>query len=141
VAALAGVGALEEAAEDLRRWEHKLRAVEDRLEQATTKTIWQGRGAEELRSRAGARRRELDGAADALRGAHRSLDRAADEVRTARRRVEAAEQTWAVLQAQGVAPVPASPQPPPGDAGWPAWLRGVTGQAAGAAVPTAGRSA
>lgn len=127
MAALAPAGRLDEAAEDLRRWERKLRAVQDRLDHARGQLVWQGRGAQEFSDRVRARTAELDAAADAVRSAHRLLEQASEQVRVHRRRVEAAEQAWAVLTAQGVAPVPATP-PPTGDAGWPAWLRAATGQ-------------
>lgn len=130
MAALAAVGRLDEAAEDLRRWERKLRAAQERLEQASSGMKWEGRGAEDFRGRVRTRTGELDAAADAVRRTHRLLEQAADEVRAQRRRVEAAEQTWALLVAQGVAPAPATPPPPGGDATWPAWLRTTTGRPA-----------
>lgn len=131
MAALAPVGRLEEAAEDLRRWERKLRSAQDRLADKSEAMAWKGRGAEDFRGRVKSRTRELDVAADALRRAHRALDTAADDVRVHRRRVEAAEQAWSVLQKQKLAPATTpTPPPPAGDASWPTWLQTATGGAA-----------
>jgi hypothetical protein len=56
---LAAVGGLNEAAEDLRRWERKLRAAPERLEKASSGMKWEGRGAEDFRGPVRTRTGEL----------------------------------------------------------------------------------
>lgn len=131
MAALAPSTRLDEAAEDLRRWERKIRAARGWLHGATRSIQWEGRGADAFQTTAQERMRQLDAAAEALQAARRALADAHEDVRRHRRDIEAAEQAYATLKAAGALPPAASGTPPPaGDASWPQWLQQSTGRAA-----------
>ncbi len=130
MAALAPVGPLDDAVEDLRRWERKVREARTWLDAACEEMQWEGRGADAFRTSVTERRRQLDTAAEALQAARRALDDAHEDARRRRREVEAAEQAYAVLEGAGGLPPGLGTPPPPGDASWPDWLLSTTGRRA-----------
>lgn len=74
-------GRLDEAADDLRRWQHRLTEVGERLDRKVDQMRWEGRGANRFREHARDRRGDLRLIAEQLQHTAWTLRQAADEVR------------------------------------------------------------
>jgi uncharacterized protein YukE len=119
---------LDEAAEDLRRWEHRLTEVGGRLEHGVERMRWEGRGADRFRSQARERRAELRRITEQLGQAAAALRRAADEVRDEARDLARIERAYGDLAAAGVIKAAGRTPPPSGDTSWREYFQHVIGE-------------
>jgi uncharacterized protein YukE len=119
---------LDEAAEDLRRWDHRLAEVGGRLEHRVERMRWEGRGADRFRSHARERRAELRRITEQLGQAAAALRRAADEVRDEARDLARIERAYGDLVAAGVIKAADRTPPPSGDTRWREYFQHVIGE-------------
>lgn len=116
---------MQDAIEDLKRWERKVDEATGWLESALKQMQWEGRGADAFRAAATQRKAQLVSAGGALKAARTALQDAEEDLRQLRPRIKAAEEAYARLKPQGALPPYAQgTPPPPGDATWPAFMDG-----------------
>lgn len=118
---------LEEAATDLKRWEHKVDTAEHWVEKALSTMQWEGVGAREFTQRAVARKARLKDAIEQLHALRVELEALHKELPARRKAIADAEEHYAFLAKQGqlLPTVAGKPQPPHGDDYWPRFLLGL----------------
>jgi uncharacterized protein YukE len=123
---------LDEAADDLRRWEHRLAEAGARLDRQVERMRWEGRGATRFRSRARERHGELRRITEQLTHTAQALRHAAEEVRDEARDLARIEHAYHDLVASGAIRAAGRTPPPSGDTRWREFFQQVAGCQAGA---------